>query len=78
MREIRLGTEREHQRFLEVMERKMDEYEMGNKELAEALGVAVSSIYNFRADRSRNPSRFLAGKIATYLDIRPGDYRRMI
>ena len=53
MREIRLNTEKELQRFLAAVERKMSERDLDNKMLAEELGVAVQSIYNFRTDNSR-------------------------
>lgn len=75
MREIRLGTEREHQRFLEAMERKMSELDLNNEQLAEELGVARQSIYNFRTDKSRKPSKYLCAKIANYLEIRPYEWR---
>ena len=75
MREIRLNTEREHQRFLEAMEKHMSEQDLNNEQLAEALGVAKQSIYNFRTDKSRKPSKFLCAKIADFLEIRPYEWR---
>lgn len=74
MREIKLNA-KEHDRFLMAMEEKMSEREMSIDDLAEALGVKRQSIYNFRTDTSRNPSRYLAGKIATYLGMIPRDWR---
>ena len=75
MREIRLNTERELMRFLDAVEKKMAERDLDNKKLAEELGVAVQSIYNFRTDNSRKRSRYLAAKLADYLEIRPYEYR---
>ena len=74
MREIRLSA-KEHERFLAAMEKKMTEKGISIDELAEVMNVKKQSIYNFRTDRSRDPSRFLAGKIATALDMKPGDWR---
>ena len=36
MREIRLSTEREHQRFLDAMEKHMSEQDLNNEQLAAA------------------------------------------
>ena len=74
MREVRL-TQKEHERFIQCMERKLSDLDMNVEDLAKAIGVSVKSIYNFRTDTSRNPSKFLAGKIATYLEMRPNDWR---
>ena len=74
MREVRLTT-KEHERFLAAMEQKMADSGMSIDELAEILNVKKQSIYNFRTDRSRDPSRFLAGKIATALELKPKDWR---
>ena len=75
MREVRLNTEREHERFIQAMEEHMSDRDLDNKALAEELGVSIKSIYNFRRDTSRKPSKYLAGKIATYLDMRPYEWR---
>ena len=74
MREVKLNA-REHERFLKVMEQKLSDRGMDIEELAEQIGVARQSLYNFRTDTSRNPSRFTAAKIATFLDMKPGDWR---
>lgn len=75
MREIRLNSAKEHERFLNAMELHMSRMDMNNEQLAEALGVAKQSIYNFRTDRSRKPSKFLCAKIANFLEIRPYEWR---
>lgn len=75
MREIRLNTEKELQRFLAAVEMKMSERDLDNKMLAEELGVAVQSIYNFRTDNSRKRSKYLAAKLADFLEIRPYEWR---
>lgn len=74
MREIKLNN-KEHQKFLTVMEQRMSEQGMSMDDLADALEVRKQSIYNFRTDRSRNPSRFLAAKIANYFGMLPRDWR---
>ena len=74
MREVKLNA-REHTRFLEAMEKRMRDMDMSIDDLADAIGVKRQSIYNFRTDTSRNPSKFLAGKIATYLEMRPNEWR---
>lgn len=74
MREIKLNA-REHMKFLQVMELKMSEQDLSIEQLADAIGVKKQSIYNFRTDTSRNPSRFIAAKIATYLGMIPRDWR---
>jgi len=74
MREVRL-TQKEHERFIQVMERKLQELDISIVDLAKAIGVSERSIYNFRNDKSRNPSKFLGAKIATYLDMTPKDWR---
>ena len=74
MRDVKL-TQKEHERFLKAMEQKLSEKDMSLNDLADAIGVSIQSIYNFRKDTSRNPSRFLGGKIATYLGMVPGDWR---
>lgn len=74
MREVKLNH-REHERFLRVMEQRMSERDLSIDKLAEELGIARKSIYNFRADSSRNPSKFVAARIATYLEMKPGDWR---
>lgn len=75
MREVKLNA-REHAKFLEIMEKRMSERDISIEQLANELGIAKHSLYNFRTDRSRNPSRFVAGKVATYLEIKPGEWRR--
>jgi DNA-binding XRE family transcriptional regulator len=75
MREVRLNTEREHERFIQAMETKMAMRDLDNKALADELGVSIKSIYNFRRDTSRKPSKYLAGKIATYLGMIPQEWR---
>ncbi len=62
--EIKLN-QREHKRFCLIMHKKLDEQDKTLKDLAEALNVSIQSIYNFEKDTSRNPSRLVAGKIAT-------------
>jgi len=74
MREIRLNA-KEHSRFLEAMEQKMSEQDLSIEDLAEKIGVKKQSIYNFRTDTSRNPSRFISAKIANYLGMMPKDWR---
>jgi len=74
MREVKLNH-REHEKFIAVMEKRMNDQGMSIDDLADALGVKRQSIYNFRTDTSRNPSRFLAGKIATYFSMTPGEWR---
>ncbi len=74
MREVRLNA-KEHSRFLKAMEKRMNDADLSIDDLADAIGVKRQSIYNFRTDTSRNPSKFLAGKIATYLEIRPSEWR---
>lgn len=74
MREVRLSA-KEHEKFLHVMECKLQEQNMTMVDLAKAIGVSERSIYNFRNDTSRNPSKFLGAKIANYLEIRPYEYR---
>ena len=48
---------------------------MSLDDLAKELDVSRQSIYNYRKDSSRNPSKYLGAKIATYLDITLGDIR---
>lgn len=74
MREVKLNK-KEHERFLMVMEEKMSERGLDNKALADELGIAVQSIYNFRTDKSRNPSKFVGAKVANYLGMIPKDWR---
>ena len=74
MREVKLNA-REHAKFLEVMERKMSEQEISLEQLAESIGVAKQSLYNFRTDRSRNPSKYISAKIANFLGMKPCDWR---
>lgn len=74
MREIRLNN-REHEKFVRVMEQKMSERDLSLEQLAIELGIARKSLYNFRTDKSRNPSRFVAAQVATYLGMLPRDWR---
>lgn len=74
MREVKL-TQKEHIRFIQAMEKRLSEEGMNLMDLASEIGVSVRSIYNFRNDSSRNPSKFLAGKIATRLGLLPRDWR---
>ena len=75
MREVRLNTEKEHERFIQAMEEHMSERNLDNKALAELIGVSIKSIYNFRRDTSRKPSRYLGAKLANALDIKPYEWR---
>lgn len=75
MRELKL-TPKEHEVFLRLVEKRLNELDMSVDDLAVALDVSKQSIYNYRTDRSRTPSKYLGGKIATYLDISLGDIRR--
>lgn len=74
MREIKL-TQKEHERFIQKVEQRLSDENMSTEDLAKAIGVSVRSIYNFRTDTSRNPSKFLAAKIATFLSLSPMDWR---
>lgn len=74
MREVRLSA-KEHEKFLQVMECKLQEQNMTMVDLAKAIGVSERSIYNFRNDTSRNPSKFLGAKIANYFGLLPKDWR---
>lgn len=73
-REVKLN-EKEHIKFCNVFADKLIERNMSVQDLADEIGVSIRSIYNFRSDTSKNPSKFLAGKIATYLDIKPSEYK---
>lgn len=75
MRELRLN-QKEHATFLKLIEKRLSERNMSIEDLADALGVSKQSIYNYRTDTSRNPSKYLGGKMATYLDISIGEIRR--
>ena len=75
MRELRINNDRELQKFLQVLEQRMSDENMDNKDLAMELGVAVQSIYNFRTDSSRKRSRYLAAKLAAYFSIKPYEWR---
>lgn len=74
MREIKL-TLNEHLKFVQKMNAVMTERGMNMVELADQIGVSVRTIYNFRNDASKSPSKFTAGKIATALDMKPCDWR---
>jgi len=76
MKEIVFRTAEEYFRFIAIMDEELLNRNMSYQELAQELDVSIRSLYNFRADRSRNPSRFLAGKIANYLDIKNGQWRK--
>lgn len=74
MREVKL-TQTEHIRFIQAMDKRMQEMNINMLTLAKEIGVSERSIYNFRNDRSRNPSKFLGAKIADYLGMIPRDWR---
>lgn len=75
MKEVIFRNYREYKAFVDAMENELLNRNMSHQELADEIGVSVRSIYNFRGDKSRNPSRFLAGKIAVYLGIRSEQFR---
>ena len=75
MRELRLNA-KEHEKFLRLIENKLSERNMTIEDLAKEIEVSKQSIYNYRTDTSRNPSKYLGGKIATYLGITLGEIRR--
>ena len=75
MRELRI-TAKEHENFLKLIEVRLSERDMTIEDLAKEIGVSRQSIYNYRTDTSRNPSKYLGGKIATYLKISMGEIRR--
>lgn len=74
MRELRLNA-KEHEKFVWLMDRRLFSRNMSLDDLANALEVSRQSIYNYRNDSSRNPSKYLGAKIATYLEITLGDIR---
>lgn len=74
VKEIRLNS-KEHIKFLKVMHKKLDKKGLLTKDLAKEIGVSPRSIYNFESDTTRDPSRYLAAKIANYLGIEPKDYK---
>lgn len=76
MKEIVFRTADEYFRFMAIVEEELLKRNMSYQELAEELDVSIRSLYNFRADRTRNPSRFLAAKVAGYLEIKNGQWRR--
>lgn len=75
MRELRLNA-KEHERFLRLIENKLSERNMTIEDLAKEIEVSKQSIYNYRTDTSRNPSKYLGAKIATFLGITAGEIRR--
>ena len=74
MREVKL-TKNEHMRFIQRMDAILAERGMTMKELATRIGVSERSIYNFRNDTTRDPSKFLASKLANALGMMPKDWR---
>lgn len=72
--EIRLNA-KEHEKFCKAMHKKLNKRKMNVKDLAEVIGVSPRSIYNFENDSTRNPSKFLASKIANELGIEAKDYK---
>lgn len=72
--EIRL-SEKEHTKFVNVMFKKLDKKKMNIKDLAAELNVSPKSVYNFIGDKTKKPSKFLAAKIADYLEMKPTDYK---
>lgn len=72
--EIRL-SEKEHTKFCNVMHERLKKEGISVKEFSEQLGVKPQSIYNFENDKTRNPSKFLAAKIANALKIESKDYK---
>lgn len=73
-REIKLNA-KEHKKFCIAMQKKLNERGMNLTDLAHEINVSRRSIYNFISDSSKNPSKFLAGKLATYLNIKPSEYK---
>lgn len=65
----------EHKKFCEAMHKALNKRGMTRKDLANEIGVAEKSIFNFECDTTRNPSKFLAAKIANHLDIKKKDYK---
>lgn len=76
MRELRL-SQREHANFVRIIENRLTERKMSIDDLAKEIGVSRQSIYNYRTDTSRNPSKYLGAKIAEYLQISLGEIRRI-
>lgn len=72
--EIRL-SDKEHAKFVNAMFKKLDKKKMNIKDLAAELNVSPKSVYNFVGDSTKKPSKFLAAKIADYLEIKPTDYK---
>lgn len=72
--EIKLSA-KEHAKFCDAMHKKLDSEGLSVKEFSKEIGVKPQSIYNFENDKTRNPSKFLAAKIANALKIDSKEYR---
>ena len=75
MRELRLNA-KEHATLLRIIDKELFDRNMSIEDLANELGVSVRSIYNYRSDSSRNPSKYLGAKLADYFGITLGEIRR--
>lgn len=72
--EIKLNA-KEHEKFCKAMHKKLKKRKMTVRDFAPTIGVAEKSIYNFEKDTTKNPSRYLAAKIANELGITSDEYR---
>lgn len=72
--EINLNI-REHTKFIIEMDKKMQEKDMTIIELADEIGVSPKTIWNFRGDRNKKPSKYLAAKIHNYLGLNEKTYK---
>lgn len=74
IRELKLNAT-EHIKFCEAMNSRLRKRDITINDFAKEIGVSPRSIYNFCRDTTRNPSKFLAAKIANALEIKPYEYK---
>lgn len=72
--EIGLTTKDRH-KFISVAKDKMHERNWTSKDLADATGYTLNSIYSFFGGSQKYPNKRLAGKIATVLEMERSDWR---
>ena len=72
--EIRL-RENERHKFIGVAKEKMQERGWTSKDLADATGYTLNSIYSFFGGQQKYPNKRLAGKIATVLEMERSEWR---
>ena len=67
-------NEKEFRRFERVCRKRIEKRGLTFVKVAEDIGVSKKSLYNFFGDHRHSKSKYIAAKLANYLELKPEDW----